>query len=70
MRPRGREAAPPKLIFAEMSTVVYAEASGRIFFSILNIKETRKSVKLYYIMVCLLPSISIFHIFIDNEINN
>ena len=50
-RPRGGEAALPKLISAEMSMT---EASGRIFFSILNIKETRKrkcGIILYYITV-------------------
>ena len=40
-RPRGRTAERPKLISAEMSTT---EASGLIFFSILNIKETRRNI--------------------------
>ena len=44
-RPRGREAEPPKLILAKMSMTEAAE----IVFSILNIKETRKSVKLFEI---------------------
>ena len=57
LRPRGRTAERPKLISAEMSTM---EASGRIFFSILNIKETRKrkcEIILYFIMVYIMQEI-------------
>ena len=48
-RPRGRT--------AEMSTIVYDGGLRSIFFlssSILNVKETRKSMKLYYITRVLL----------------
>ena len=48
-RPRGRTAEPPKLFSAEMSKIVYdGDLRPKFLFSMLNIKETRKIVKLKY----------------------
>ena len=41
-RPQGCTAKPPKLLSAEMSMIVYNGGIRPNFFSILNIKETRK----------------------------